>query len=97
LSVYKRAVSANSVVTVNIWTRRDNTNINGVLKILGGQIPGVGSDISVVCAPSINTWVQSSNLTFTPTEDGVVEIIFEVYDGVGTTNNFWIDDISITQ
>jgi hypothetical protein len=97
LSVAKIALSANNLVTLSIWTRRDNTNINGKLLVQGGQIAGVPSDVSVACAPTINTWTQSSNLTFTPSEAGVVEVLFQVYDGVGTSNNFWIDDISITQ
>jgi hypothetical protein len=96
LSVAKIAVSANAMVTLSIWTRRDNTNIAGQLIVLGGQLAGVGNDVSVSCTPSVNTWVQSS-LTFTPTEAGVVEALFLVWDGVGTTNNFWIDDISISQ
>jgi hypothetical protein len=97
LSVAKVAVLANSLVTIAIWTRRDNSNIAGQLLVQGGQIAGVPSDVSVSCAPSINTWTQSGNLTFTPSESGVVEVLFQVWDGVGTSNNFWIDDISITQ
>lgn len=96
LSVAKLAVTANVAKTVAIWTRRDNTNINGILSLAGGQVPGLPVDIEVACAPSINTWVKSGNLTFTPTESGVVEIKFKVYDGVGTTNNFWVDDLEIT-
>lgn len=96
LSVAKIKVLAGITKTIAIWTRRDNTNIKGLLCLAGGQVAGVPIDVEVACEPSINTWVQSSSLTFTPTEDGVVEINFKVYDGVGTTNNFWIDDISIT-
>lgn len=97
LSVAKIAVTANNLVTLSIWTYRDNTNIMGQLRVRGGQIAGVGADVTVSCAPSINTWAQSSNLTFTPTAAGVVEVEFRVWDGVGTTNNFWVDDISIAQ
>lgn len=97
MAVARVACSANALVTISIATRRDNTNINGILKVKGGQIAGVNSDVSVACAPSINTWASSGNLTFTPTEAGVVEVTFEVYDGVGTTNNFWIDDFVSSQ
>lgn len=96
LSVAKIACTANTAVNVQIWTRRDSTNINGTLKITGGQIAGVPADVTVACAPSINTWTLSSALTFTPTETGVVEITFECYDGVGTSNNLWCDDIVIS-
>ncbi len=96
LSVAKIAVKSGGATNVKVYTRRDNTNINGLLLLRGGQIAGVPSDVSVACAPSINTWVQSSALAFTPTADGVVEILFLVWDGVGTTNNFWIDDLTVT-
>ena len=95
LSVAKIACTANLAVTVKIWTRRDNTNIQGRLRLPGGQLAGVPSDVIVACAPTINTWVQSSALTFTPTENGVVEVFFECWDGVGTSNNMWIDDLSV--
>lgn len=88
--------TANIAVTVKIWTRRDNTNIHGRLMLKGGQITGVPYDVSVTSDPTINTWVESSALTFTPTEDGVVEVQFDVWDGTGTTNGYWIDDLTVT-
>lgn len=96
LSVAKIACAANAAVNVTIYTRRDSTNIVGTLKVRGGQIAGVAADVTVACTPTINTWVQSGALTFTPTEAGVVEVMFEAYDGVGTTNSFWVDDLAVT-
>jgi hypothetical protein len=96
LSVAKFACTANVAVTASIWTRRDSTNIVGLLRVAGGQINGVPSDVTVTCAPTINTWTQSSTLSFTPTEAGVVELTFDVYDGVGTSNNYWIDDLAVS-
>lgn len=96
LSVAKIACAANVAVNVTIFTRRDNANIQGQLYLQGGQLAGLPNDITVSCAPAINTWVQSAALTFTPTEAGVVEVFFRVWDGVGTTNNFWIDDLAVT-
>lgn len=96
MPVAKVGCTANVSKTVTIWTRRDSTNIHGQLFMRGGQLAGLGADMSVVSDPSINTWTQSSSLTFTPTEDGVVEIEFQVWDGVGTTNNYWIDDITVS-
>lgn len=90
-------VAGGSAVSVTIRCRRDNTNIVGKLVLEGGTVPGVGGDLSVTCTPSINTWTTSSTLTFTPTEDCAVTLKFLVYDGVNTTNSFWIDNISITQ
>ncbi len=97
LSVAKVAVASGSLVTMSIWTRRDNTNINGELYIAGLQLAGIPvTGVTTACSPSINTWTQYS-ITFTPTEAGVVELQFRVWDGVGTTNSYWIDDFTVTQ
>jgi hypothetical protein len=98
LSVAKIRCAANVAVSVTIPTRRDNANIVGRLLLQGGQLAGIGQDVFMDCQPTINTWAVSTPLTFTPTEDGVVEIVFLVWDGVGTTNNFWIStrDLSVT-
>jgi hypothetical protein len=95
LSVAKIACTSGVAVSVSIWTRRDNTNIVGQLVLEGGQLAGVPESI-VSCAPSINTWTQSSTISFTPTETGVIEVSFRCYDGVGTSNNFWIDDLVVS-
>lgn len=95
LALAQIACAANVAVSISIWTRRDNSNIVGTLKVAGGQLAGIASDVTVSCTPTINTWVQSSTLTVTPTEAGVLEVTFEVYDGVTTSANFWIDDIVI--
>lgn len=97
MSVAKVAVAASAAVTMNIWTRRDSTQVSGLFIVRGGQIAGVPADVSVACAPSINTWTQSGSLTFTPTEAGVVEVEFWAWDGVGSTNAFWIDDFTVSQ
>jgi hypothetical protein len=97
LKVAKVAVNANALVTMSIWTRRSNTNIQGQLRVVGVQLLGVPTEVVVPCAPAINTWVQSGNLTFTPTESGVAEVEFSVWDGVGTSNSFWIDDFVVSQ
>jgi hypothetical protein len=95
LPVAKIACQAGVAVTVRIWARRNNTNIKGRVMLMGGQVAGAPTDLSVACEPVVDTWTQSDPLAFTPTEDGVVEIIFEVFDGVGTTNSYWVDDLSI--
>jgi hypothetical protein len=94
MPVAKLAVASGVAVSVTIWTRRDSTNIKGRLRVRGGQLGGV-PEKTIVCEPTINTWTQSSAITFTPTEDGVVELEFAVFDGTGTTNNFWIDDLTV--
>ncbi len=66
------------------------------MRIRGGQLAGVPDDVTVDCQPSVNTWTQYT-MTFTPTEAGVVEPVFECYDGVGTTRTLWVDDFSASQ
>lgn len=94
LSVAKIALAAGTPVNVSIWCYRNSTSISGMLYVAPGQVQGV-YEKSVICSPAVNTWVQSNTLTLNPTVDGVVEILFKVWDGVGTTNNFWIDDLVI--
>lgn len=93
-SVGKVAVSANSLVTIKVWMRRTNIGLIFYLKIKGGQIAGVTNDISSYMTAAADTWEQVS-LTFTPTEDGVVEITTECYGG--STFTGYIDDLTITQ
>lgn len=92
----KIACLSGVAVNITIWTRRDNANIKGQLVVRGGQLAGVPDDVAIDCQPTINTWEQSSTLSFTPTETGVLELVFKVWDGVGTTNAFWIDDIAFS-
>lgn len=96
LSVAKVACEAGVALSLQIWVRRSHANIKGCLKVAGGQIAGVPVDVSVLCEPTINTWVLSDTLTVTPTVSGVIDVTFEAWDGVGTTNNLWIDDLVIS-
>lgn len=90
------AVASSGQVTMSIWARRNSTDVKGSMIVRGGQIAGVPNDVTVTAEPSVDTWTQYS-LNFTPTQAGVVEVYFNVYDGVGTTNNYWVDDFTVTQ
>lgn len=94
LSVGKVFVASGATKTISIWVRRDSTDIKGQLRVAGGQVPGEEVDITTAAEPSINTWTQYS-LNVSPTEDGVFEIMFDCWDGVGTTNNLWVDDLGV--
>jgi hypothetical protein len=94
LPIAKIAVNANSLVTVKAWMRRTNTGLTTGLRIKGGQIAGVSSDITSYMTAAADTWEQVI-LNFTPTEIGVVEILAECYGG--STFTAYVDDISITQ
>jgi hypothetical protein len=96
-SLGRYLLAANVAKTFKVWTRRDNANIKGQLLIYGGSLPGIDVDATVSTDPSsLNTWEQSAGLTVTPTETGVVELWMLWWDGVGTTNNYWIDDLTVT-
>lgn len=98
LSIAKIACAANVPVYVRVMMRRDDTDIIGHMLVEGGTLRGVPDDVTTGdLTPLVNTWEQSAPLTFTPTEAGVAEVFFEVWDGstTTTTSQFWIDDISV--
>jgi len=88
------AVSANSIVTIKAWMRRTNTGLTFRLRVKGGQIAGVSSDVTSNMSAAADTWEQVS-LSFTPTEAGVVEILAECWGG--STYTGYIDELSIIQ
>lgn len=94
LSVAKIAVASGTLVTVSMWVQRDNTGLTMRLRVPGGQLSGVPSDVTAVSAGVINTWEQLT-VTFTPTEAGVIEVFADAYGG--TTFNGYIDDLSVSQ
>lgn len=94
LEIAKVAVNANSLVTIRVWMRRNNTGLTTGLRIKGNQIAGVPNDITSYMTAAADTWEQVA-LSFTPTEAGVVEILAECWGG--STFTAYVDDISITQ
>jgi hypothetical protein len=93
LSLAKVACSANNLVTVKAWMRRDNSGLTMRLVCKGGQIAGVSSDVTS-SVTTTNAW-EELTITFTPTEAGVVEITAEAWGG--TTFSGWVDDMTISQ
>ena len=93
LSLAKVACSANNLVTIKAWMRRDNSGLTMRLVCKGGQIAGVSSDVTSSIATT-NAW-EELTITFTPTETGVVEITAEAWGG--STFSGWVDDMTITQ
>jgi hypothetical protein len=59
----------------------------------GGQIAGVPTDV-ISTLTTTGTW-EEETITFTPTEQGVVEILAYAYGG--STFNGWVDDMTISQ
>jgi hypothetical protein len=98
MPVAKIAVTANNLVTVSLWMKKDHaTNVSGTLRCRAGQIAWsetLTEDIIGTC-PDDTNWNQVS-ITFTPTENGVVEIDTFAYYVAGNSN-VYIEDITITQ
>jgi hypothetical protein len=92
-SLAKVACSANNLVTIKAWMRRDNAGLTMRLVCRGGQIAGVASDV-IASVTTTDAW-EEETITFTPTEVGVVEIIAEAWGG--TTFSGWVDDMTISQ
>jgi hypothetical protein len=93
LSLAKVACSANNLVTIKAWMRRDNSGLTMRLVCKGGQIAGVASDVTA-SVTTTNAW-EEETITFTPTETGVVEITAEAWGG--STFSGWVDDMTISQ
>ena len=95
LSIAKIAVSADNLVTVKAWFKKGHaTNIGAKLVCKGSQIAGVDTDVTTTKADDTD-W-EELTITFTPTEEGVVEIEAWAYYVTGNSDVF-VDDITITQ
>lgn len=88
------ACRANKLVTVKVWEKRSTSTITARLVCKGGQIGGVSNDVVATAAGANNTYEQIS-ITFTPTEQGVVEITAQAYGG--NTDSAWFDDLTVYQ
>lgn len=91
LSVAKIGCAASTLRTVKLWMRRTNTGLSMRLRVPGGQIAGVASDVTSSITVAADTWEQVT-VTFTPSEAGVVEVFAEAWGG--TTYSGWVDDLS---
>jgi hypothetical protein len=96
-SLGRYLLQANVAKTFKVWSRRDLASIKGALLIYGGALAGIDADATASVDPvALNTWEQAAGLTVTPLESGVVELWMLWWDGVGTTGNYWIDDLTVT-
>lgn len=81
LNVGKFACPANIPTMIMFWAKASAASgINGQLKVSGGRYAGVGSPGTDVVSTAISGtgWVQYS-VTFTPTENCVVDVFAEVW------------------
>jgi hypothetical protein len=95
LSLMKIAVTANNLVTIKAWMKKSHaTNCNGKLRVKGYQIEGVKDDVISTMTNTVD-W-QEVTLTFTPTENGVVEVE-ALAEYVAANANIFIDTVTVTQ
>lgn len=87
------AFNANALVTAKAQIRRSSTSATTTVRIPGGQVAGVGADVTANGSAAIDTWEQVT-LTFTPTVSGAVEMHYEAYGAVASC---FIDSLDITQ
>ena len=89
---------ANGVAkTVKLWVKRDNTGLTCKLVIPGGRVTGVATsttDLTATASAGAGTYEELSSGSFTPTQDGVIEVWLHVW-ATATTYNMWFDDLSI--
>jgi hypothetical protein len=93
LPVAKIACNSSALVTASVWVYRSSTSLTTKLVCPGGQILGVASSVSTNASGAINTWEQLT-ITFTPTQQGVVELQVQCY---GAAANVYVDDFSVSQ
>jgi hypothetical protein len=93
------AALAGKTVTVTGWVQRsDATNLGAGLMTLVGAVAGVG-DQSVAASAATNAWGQVT-ISFTPTEDGVVDVYGYVSAPTGSASansqSVWFGDMGVT-
>ena len=93
LSVLKLAVQANKLVTISCYFYANSPLITGALCCERWQLNGIDDD-AIAYTTQLNTWEQLQ-ITFTPTQDGVVEI--KAYAFGSATYSVYVDDVNFTQ
>lgn len=77
--------------TVSLWFRKDNASVAMRLRVKGGFVSGVPTDVISNMTAGINTWEQLT-VQFTPTYDCVVPVYAEFAGPNGS--NGWVDDLT---
>lgn len=87
---------ASKLVTVSAYPYRTNTGLTMKLAVRGRQIAGVDNDVTSSAAAGAAGSYEASpiSLSFTPTQNGVVQV--EVWAYGGTTYTGYLDDMTIT-
>lgn len=87
-------VDANKLVTVTARIRRDSVSITAGIRVEGGQLAGVDSDVESFATGVANAY-ETVSLSFTPTAAGNFLLFTNCYGGA--TLNAYYDTLTITQ
>lgn len=93
----KIASLSGKTVTFTCYIQRsDASNVSAGLMTLEGSVAGVG-DASYVCSGAASTWEQAT-ISFTPTEDGVVDVWGYVGASASgaNTQTVWFGDTNVS-
>ena len=95
-SLGKIVVSANSAVTVGLWTYKNHAD-NAIvkLKIPADPMKGLSEQTVDNLSASVNTWTKIEK-TFTPTRAGIIEIQVE-FKNLTSSQFTIIDDLEVSQ
>ena len=95
LKVASLFVNASKLVTVKAFLRRDNTGITARIAARQKYSPfTVSTDQVATMTAAADTW-QEVTLSFTPINEGELNIVFEAFGG--NSYNAYIDSVSVTQ
>lgn len=86
--------AASALVTVRLWVNRSDTGLTVKLVQPGRQINGVANDVVDTAAASASTW-EELEVTFTPSEKGIVMPEIQAYGG--STLFVYFDDFFVSQ
>jgi len=90
------AVAASSLVTVNVWVKKDHaTNIGAAIYVEDAAYNINGVAASTATKANDTNWEQLT-LTFTPTEAGIVPIFASAYYVAGNSDAYF-GPITVTQ
>ena len=96
LPIAKIAVVADKLVTVKCYMKKSHaTNVIGKLVCSGYQLTGITADATDTKADDTD-W-EELEITFTPTQAGVVEIQAWAYTDGTNTGSVYVEDMTITQ
>jgi len=85
LLVSRIPCAANEQTTIRHYAKRSTSGVNARFRIIGGRYAGVGSVGTDIVSTVTATSFTAHDLVFTPSENCVVEVFFEVW---GSTTQF---------